>query len=111
VKAGVLFASEGGPLNKCMLNYLEINSALRVNAMPLMPGEHLDLTDDPDDAPRSRANKRRFVGVHFVCCDTYARVYINRGQTAYEGHCPKCGKKVRLGIGPDGTDSRFFTAG
>jgi hypothetical protein len=75
-----------------------------------MAGERLDLTDDPGGA-RRRATGGRFVGVHFVCCDTYARVYINRGQTAYEGHCPKCAKKVRLGIGPGGTDARFFTAG
>jgi hypothetical protein len=51
------------------------------------------------------------VGVHFVCCDVYTRVYVNRHQTAYEGNCPKCGKKVRLQIGPGGTDARFFTAG
>ena len=75
-----------------------------------MAGERLDLTDDPGGARRGNIG-RRFVGVQFVCCDTYARVYINRGQTAYEGHCPKCGKKVRLSIGPGGTDSRFFTAG
>jgi hypothetical protein len=75
-----------------------------------MAGERLDLTDDPGGVPRGNID-RPFVGVHFVCCDTYARVYINRGRTAYEGHCPKCAKKVRLGIGPGGTDSRFFTAG
>ena len=51
-----------------------------------------------------------FVGVQFACCDVYTRVYINRDETAYEGRCPKCGKKVRLAIGPGGTDSRFFTA-
>jgi hypothetical protein len=76
-----------------------------------MPGDHLDLTDDPDGSRPAKSNRRRFVGVHFVCCDTYARVYINRGGTAYEGHCPKCAKKVRLIIGPGGTDARFFTAG
>jgi hypothetical protein len=51
------------------------------------------------------------VGIHFVCCDVYTRVYINRDATAYEGNCPKCAKRVRLRIGPGGTDSRFFTAG
>jgi hypothetical protein len=76
-----------------------------------VPGERLDITDDPNEAPRPSAPGRRYVGVHFVCCDTYSRVYINRDQTAYEGHCPKCAKKVRLGIGPGGTDARFFTAG
>jgi hypothetical protein len=78
-----------------------------------MTGEHLDLTNDPhgDDASRrDEGAGRRFVGVHFLCCDVYARVYINRDQTAYEGHCPKCAKPLRLRIGPEGTDARFFTA-
>jgi hypothetical protein len=84
-----------------------------------MAGEHLDLSSD---VPRARANRensdrsgdgtaRRFVGVHFVCCDVYTRVYVNRDETAYEGNCPKCAKRVRLKIGPGGTDARFFTAG
>jgi hypothetical protein len=94
-----------------MLNYVAIVSAIALCIRLIMPGEHLDLTDDPNDASRSGAAHRSFVGVHFVCCDTYARVYINRGGTAYEGHCPKCAKKVRLTIGPGGTDARFFTAG
>jgi hypothetical protein len=79
-----------------------------------MSGEHLDITSD--DAPgvsrdNPAANSRRFVGVHFVCCDVYTRVYVNRDETAYEGNCPKCAKRVRLRIGPGGTDARFFTAG
>jgi hypothetical protein len=79
-----------------------------------MIGERLDLTDEPDGSRKGNAagtSQRPFVGVHFACCDTYSRVYVNRGKTAYEGHCPKCAKKVRLRIGPGGTDARFFTAG
>jgi hypothetical protein len=76
-----------------------------------MAGERLDLTDDPSHGGKPRAGSRRFVGVHFVCCDVYTRVYVNREETAYEGCCPKCAKKVRLVIGPGGTDARFFTAG
>jgi hypothetical protein len=78
-----------------------------------MPGEHLDLSSDgsgADGAKSAPASGRKFVGIHFTCCDLYTRVYANRDETAYEGRCPKCGKKVRLGIGPGGTDSRFFTA-
>jgi hypothetical protein len=79
-----------------------------------MVGEHLDLTDDTSfnrDPDSRSAGSRRYVGVHFVCCDVYSRVYINRDETAYEGNCPKCAKRVRLRIGPGGTDSWFFTAG
>lgn len=79
-----------------------------------MSGENLDLSSDVPSGNRSktpRPNERRFVGVTFACCDVYARVYINRDETAYEGNCPKCAKRVRLEIAPGGTDSRFFTAG
>ena len=83
--------------------------------MPDMIGEHLDLTDDGPRDDKNRGEKlsdrRRYVGIHFVCCDVYARIYVNRDQTAYEGNCPKCAKRVRLRIGPGGTDARFFTAG
>ncbi len=79
-----------------------------------MPGEHLDLSSEGPGGTGAGSkpnSERKFVGVQFTCCDVYTRVYINRDETAYEGHCPKCGKKVRLEIGPGGTDSRFFTAG
>lgn len=79
-----------------------------------MAGERLDLSSDLTESPsceRQPAGARRFVGVHFVCCDVYTRVYLNRDETAYEGNCPRCAKKVRLQIGPAGTDARFFTAG
>ena len=77
-----------------------------------MVGEHLDLTDGGEQRQAgSKCGSRRFVGVHFICCDVYTRVYINRESTAYEGNCPKCAKRVRLQIGPGGTDARFFTAG
>jgi hypothetical protein len=79
-----------------------------------MAGEHLDLSENLPGNNRLEAGiaaGRRFVGIHFVCCDVYARVYVNRDETAYEGNCPKCAKRVRLRIGPGGTDARFFTAG
>ena len=75
-----------------------------------MSGENLDLSSDPPSGRERGTPGRLFVGVHFACCDVYCRVYINRQSTAYEGKCPKCSKRVRLRIGPGGTDSRFFTA-
>jgi hypothetical protein len=79
-----------------------------------MSGDHLDLSSDAPRRLRSNSSAsdgRRFVGVHFACCDVYTRVYINRDQTAYDGRCPKCAKHVVLRIGPGGTDARFFSAG
>jgi hypothetical protein len=105
-----------------------------------MPGDYLDLSSDPNprntpsvsssDFPMADSNfqfgnrtnteppndqqsadSRKFVGVHFVCCDIYSRIYINRTKTAYAGNCPRCMKKIELKIGPGGTSNRFFTAG
>jgi hypothetical protein len=79
-----------------------------------MAGENLDLcSNDGRDLPRAsrEAAPRPFVGVHFVCCDVYTRVYVNRDETAYEGNCPKCARRVKLRTGPGGTNARFFTAG
>jgi hypothetical protein len=79
-----------------------------------MSGEHLDLSSDcpiGNMGDGQQGGQRKFVGVTFKCCDVYSRVYINRDETAYEGNCPKCAKRVRLPIGPAGTDARFFTAG
>ncbi len=76
-----------------------------------MTGENLDISSDPPGSQPKQlsAPGRRFVGLHFLCCDIYTRVYINRDETAYEGHCPQCTKKVKLRIGPAGTSSRMFT--
>jgi len=77
-----------------------------------MVGEHVDISSEPD--PRARRDggtgSRRFLGIHFACCDVYSRIYVNRQGTAYEGYCPKCSRPIRVAIGPGGTDQRFFTA-
>ena len=54
--------------------------------------------------------KRKFLGVMFECCKVYARLYINKEETAYSGRCPRCARPLEVKIGPGGTDNRFFTA-
>jgi hypothetical protein len=75
-----------------------------------MPGEHLDLSSGDSEPAGTPGVGRRYVGVQFECCGIYSRIYINKSETAYEGHCPKCCRKISLRIGPDGTSSRFFRA-
>ena len=93
-----------------------------------MPGENLDLSSDSPlenkggpaketpskgtgDGAKAAAGKggKRYLGIHFTCCDVYCRIYPNREGTAYQGYCPKCSKPVRIKVGAGGTDSRFFT--
>ena len=58
----------------------------------------------------SVAQKRKFIGILFECCNVYRRIYINKEKNAYEGTCPKCNGEVKIMIGSDGTDTRFFSA-
>ena len=54
--------------------------------------------------------KKKFIGILFECCNVYRRIYINQEKNAYKGECPKCNGKVKVTIGPSGTDTRFFSA-
>lgn len=79
-------------------------------------GHRLDIIVGDSDAsqPKQPAVSRgseRFVGIRFLCCGTYARIRVNRQGNAYQGHCPKCSRPIRIEIGPGGSDSRFFEVG
>lgn len=51
-----------------------------------------------------------YLSILFECCRVYQRVYKNKDGDAYEGRCPKCLKKVRVPIGAEGVNQRFFKA-
>ncbi|MFN8178868.1 MAG: hypothetical protein U0167_13140 [bacterium] len=67
-------------------------------------------TSMPHGSAAPRGGARPFLGVTFDCCGVYARIYRNRDQTAYEGRCPRCLRRVRVEIGEEGLSSRFFRA-
>ncbi len=54
--------------------------------------------------------KKKFLGILFECCNVYRRIYINKEKNAYEGRCPLCMREVKVLIGSDGKDTRFFKA-
>jgi hypothetical protein len=60
------------------------------------------------DAPR---RPRPFVGILFTCCQVYVRIYLNKAETAYVGHCPRCAAKLELRVASHGRPERFFSAG
>ncbi len=76
-----------------------------------MESLHFDMSSDPPSSSEKGSGPRPFLGILFECCGVYARIYLNRSGTAYEGHCPRCARTVRVKIGPNGVASRFFRAG
>jgi len=63
-----------------------------------------------DDPKETLGPRRKFLSVHFKCCATYGRLYVNNEQTHYEGRCPRCGARTSARIGPGGSDQRIFDA-
>ena len=65
----------------------------------------------PDDRTTgAKGVGKRFIGVKFDCCQVYARIYVNSEETAYEGRCPRCLRKIHVKIHKDGVNCRFFSA-
>ena len=64
-----------------------------------------------NDRETPKAKGRAFVGITFECCSVYRRIYLNADQSAFAGACPKCGKPVRIRVGPGGSKSRFWSVG
>jgi hypothetical protein len=81
----------------------------------VLAGEHVDLSSElptgKSPRPAEATSNRPFLGIHFTCCQVYSRIYMNAQGAAFEGRCPRCARPVTVRIGPDGTDSRFFTVG
>lgn len=59
------------------------------------------------DKPGKRA-RRPYLSLYFRCCNAYARVYLNRAETAFAGHCPKCAAPVTIPVSEEGSDARFW---
>lgn len=50
-------------------------------------------------------------GVHFTCCNVYARIYLNVKGDAFVGWCPHCARRLELRVEPGGSTDQFFQAG
>jgi hypothetical protein len=77
-----------------------------------MSGEPLDLSSEPaaESSGRKGDDRRPFLGIHFACCGIYSRIYTTASGSAFAGNCPRCGRRIEVGISPDGQDGRFFSA-
>lgn len=54
---------------------------------------------------------RPFLGVHFIKCGVYSRLYKDATGSSYTGICPRCGTPFRIAVdSARGTKQRFFVA-
>jgi hypothetical protein len=49
-----------------------------------------------------------FLRLWFRCANQYGRAYKSASGDCYLARCPTCMKTIRFGIGPGGTEQRFF---
>ena len=73
-----------------------------------MTEEGVSESADEPAAESAKMAGRRWIGMQFECCGCYSRIYRNAKGTAYLGNCPRCGRSVRVRVGPGGTSHRFF---
>lgn len=60
---------------------------------------------------KDETSRKPFVGVHFRCCNVYARIYLNAAGTAFVGWCPRCArKKAEITVSASGSSTPFFSA-
>jgi hypothetical protein len=57
----------------------------------------------------NRQKKRKYLGIHFACCNIYGRIY-NHSRKQYEGKCPRCLRSLTIRVGSGGVSNRFFVA-
>jgi hypothetical protein len=76
------------------------------------PQDQIDFSWQPSTAASSTRSidRRPWLSVYFQCCHVYTRIYRNPQGTAYNGACPRCGKRINARVGAGGTTQRFFRA-
>jgi hypothetical protein len=81
------------------------------SSLESQPTDGSGVTSGPGRRDSGSGGSRKWIGVHFNCCDVYSRIWRNRQGTAYVGYCPRCSRRIQALIGPGGVDTRFFEAG
>lgn len=72
--------------------------------MNILDAEYLDKRLSPS------VKKKKYLGIHFACCNVYTRIYVNNVGNAYKGRCPHCLRRLSVKIGKNGVKDRFLVA-